>query len=51
MNDGKNGNVGAEMVDKRRRLKPIKVKKYGEFGPFASSSLYLHLHRAILSSI
>ena len=48
MGDGKkNVNIGMEMVDERRRLKPMVVKKYGEFKvfkPFAYSSLYLHLH-------
>ena len=39
MGDGKNGNIAAEMGDERRRSKPMKVKKYGEFKvfrPFAS---------------
>ena len=49
MGDGKNGNVGAEMVDKRRRLKSMKVKNYGEFRPFESSSLYLHFHPFVSS--
>ena len=43
----KKGNIGGEMADERRRSKPMKVKKYGEFKvfkPFAYSSLYLHLH-------
>ena len=30
MGDGKNGNIGEKMVDERRRLKPMKVKKYKE---------------------
>ena len=48
----KNGNIGAKMVDKRRRVKLMKAKKYGEFRvfkPFASSSLYLHLYPLISS--
>ena len=49
MGDGKNGNVRAEMVDKRRRLKSMKVKNYGEFRPFESSSLYLHFHPFVSS--
>ena len=37
------------MVDKRRRLKSMKVKNYGEFRPFESSSLYLHFHPFVSS--
>ena len=29
MGNGKNGNIGAKMVDERKRSKPMKVKKYG----------------------
>ena len=36
MGDGKNGNIGGEMVEKRRS-KPMKMKKYGEFRLSASS--------------
>ena len=39
MDDGKTGNVGAEMVENRRDQNPQKWRTmYGEFGPSASSS-------------
>ena len=46
----KNGNIGAKMTDERRKSKPMKVKKYGEFRVFkrfASSSLYLRLYHLV----
>ncbi|CBI36777.3 unnamed protein product, partial [Vitis vinifera] len=43
----------SKMVDERRRLKPMKVKKYKEFRvfkPFSFSFLYLHLNPLIIET-
>ena len=43
----KNGNIGAKMTDERRKSKPKKVKKYGEFRVFKRFPVFASLSSCI----